>query len=140
MSGTEHIVVDSSVIVASFLDFQDFHQRGRTYVNQLIDGRCIFHLPMIVVVEVTSAIRRQTQRRWRPLLEIWDENVADWEHDGKLVLYPLDRPRMDNAIEIARRDRLAGADSVIAALAEELNFLLKTFDTRILARFQRASV
>ena len=47
---------------------------------------------------------------------------------------------MDIAAGIAERHRLKGSDAVIAALAEELDVSLKTFDTEILARFLKASV
>ena len=47
---------------------------------------------------------------------------------------------MDNAMYVAERHLLRGADSVIAALAEELAMPLKAFDLEILARFSRDSV
>ncbi len=47
---------------------------------------------------------------------------------------------MDNAMYVAERHLLRGADSVIVALAEELDMPLKTFDVEILGRFLGASV
>jgi hypothetical protein len=47
---------------------------------------------------------------------------------------------MQNSIIVAEQNRLRGADSVIAALAEELDVSVKTFDQEILARFLKASV
>jgi predicted nucleic acid-binding protein len=136
----EQIVVDSSIIVASFLESEDSHQRGLEYINSLENGDYIFHLPMIVVVEVTAAIRRRALRSWQTFLSVWKQNIMDWERDGKVVLYPLDRDRMDRSVNIAQRHRLRGSDAVIAALAEELDMPLRTFDTEILARFSGASV
>ena len=136
----EQIAVDSNVIVASFLDWEDFHQRGQSYINGLESGDYTFHLPMLVVVEVTSAIGRRARRGRQALLTTWKQNVADWEKDGKLVLYPLERDRMENAVNIAIRDRLRGSDAVIAALAEELELPLKTFDNEVLDRFSGASI
>jgi predicted nucleic acid-binding protein len=136
----EQIVVDSIVIVASFLDWEDFHQGGQSYINGLETGDYTFHLPMLVVVEVTSAISRRAQRGRQALLMTWKQNVTDWERDGKLFTYPLERDRMENAVNIAIRDRLRGSDVVIAALAEELAMPLKTFDQEVLDRFSGASV
>jgi len=65
--------------------------------------------------------------------------VADWEQDGTLMLYPLDRNRMDHASDIALRYRLSGLDCVFAALAEELGIPIKTFDQEILDRFPLAN-
>jgi predicted nucleic acid-binding protein len=132
-------VVDSAVIVASFLEGEPNHQRGREIISGLETGEYELHLPTIVVVEVSSAIRRQSAHRWRSLLTFWNRTILDWERNGKLVLYPLDRTRMELAVAVARRHRLRGADSVIAALSEELNIPLKTFDREILARFPLAS-
>jgi len=56
-----------------------------------------------------------------------------------MVLYPLNRNRMELASSIAIRFRLRGADSVFAALAEELEIPLKTFDQEILDRFPLAN-
>ena len=136
----EPIVVDSSVIVASFLEADEFHRQGQEYVEMLAQGDFIFHLPMLVAVEVMSAISRRATKNRLALLARWKQITVDWESSGKIFLYPLDSDRMNRAINIAQSHRLRGADSVIAALAEELGMPLKTFDNEILARFQPASV
>ena len=136
----ERIVVDSNIIVSSFLVQEDFHQRAQIYINGLERGDYIFHLPMLVVVEVMAAISRQAQRDRLPLLARARKSVADWERDGKIVLYELDRDRMDSAVSAAEQYRLRGSDVVVAALAEELDMSLKTFDREILARFSRSAV
>lgn len=136
----EQIVVDSNVIVASFLDWEHFHQRGQSYINGLAGGDYTFHLSMLVVVEVTSAISRRAQMGRQALFMTWKQNVADWQRDGKIALYPLDRGRMENASNVAESHRLRGPDAVIAALAEELALPLKTFDNEVLNRFSGASV
>ena len=136
----EHIVVDSNVIVASFLEQEHSHRRGREYINTLESGDYLLHLPMLVVVEVMAAIGRRAQRNRPALLARAWKSINDWERDRKIVLYPLDKDRMDKAVNTAERHRLRGSDAVIAALAEELDAPLKTFDTELLARFLRASV
>ena len=135
----EPIVVDSDVIVASFLESETHHNDARQYVDGLENGDYVFHLPMLVVVEVTSAISRRTRDNRIAFLDIWRRNVVDWELNGKLMLYSLDRNRMHNAGAVAERYGLRGSDSVIAALAEELGFSLRTFDREILEHYQQAS-
>jgi predicted nucleic acid-binding protein len=136
----EQLVVDSNIIVSSFLESENFHERAQEYINGLENGAYTFHLPMLVPVEVMSAISRRARQNRQALVAIWRQNSIDWEHDGKIIVYPLDRERMQNSITVAEQNRLRGADSVIAALAEELDVSVKTFDQEILARFLKASV
>lgn len=136
----ESVVVDSNVLVAFLVESEEFHQRSRIIINELGSGDYEFHLPMLVVVEIAAALNRQLQRNRTAILSGWQKTISDWEKSGKVVLYSLDRVRMDKAVNIARSNRLRGADSVIAALAEELGMPLKTFDREILARFPQASV
>jgi predicted nucleic acid-binding protein len=135
----EHIVVDSNILVAALLEAEVFHSRSLGYINGLESGDYIFHLPMLVGVEVVAAIGRRTQRNRQALLAGWKQNIADWQRDGKISFYPLDRQRMDNATEISELHRLRGSDSVVVALAEELDLPLKTFDIEILARYLKSS-
>ena len=132
--------MDSSVIVASFLDSEAGHADAQEYIDGLENGEYTFHLPMLVVVEVASAIGRRVLEHRTALLAVWKRNVVDWERDGKLFLYTLDRERMLRAVASAERHRLRGPDSVVAALAEELDIPLKTFDTQVLDRFPLASL
>lgn len=134
---TEPLVVDSSVIVASYIPEEVNHLQGLEYRNGLDRGSYIFHLPMLVVVEVTSAIRRRLSN-WQQVIDDWQRNLTRWERDGKVVLYTLNRARMESAISAARR-RLRGADSIVAALSEELNIPLRAFDNELLQRGPGAS-
>ena len=99
----------------------------------------VFHLPMLVIVEVSSAIRRRL-RNWREVISNWQQNLARWERESRVVLYSLNRTRMESAISIASRHGLRGVDSVVAALAEELNMPLRTFDNEHLRRWPGASL
>ena len=136
----EQVVVDSSVLVGSLLHDDALHQRSQPYINGLESGDYIFHLPMLVVVEVVAAISRRAPVGWHALLVGARTSFRDWETDGKIVLYPLDQDRMNRATGTAQRYRLRGSDAVLAVLAEELGTPLKTFDGDILQKFQQASV
>ena len=136
----EPTVIDANILVSSFLETEESHQRAMAYIQGMENGDYTFHLPMLAVVELISAISRRAQTNRQALLLRAMQSINNWEHDGKIILYPLDRARMTNAVHIAQQHRLRGADSVFAALAEELDMPLKTFDQGILDRFQRASV
>jgi predicted nucleic acid-binding protein len=136
----EQVVIDSSVLVAYLLESDEFHQRSRHYIDGLEKGDYTFHLPMLVAVEVMASASRRPQRNHLAIINAWRQTLLDWERDGKVVLYRLNRDRMDRSVNIAQQHRLRGADSVIAGLAEELDILLKTFDVVILGRFLRSSV
>ena len=107
-------------------------------MDSLDRGDFVFHLPMLVIVEVHSAIRRRL-RNWQEVISNWQQNLARWERDGKVILYPMNRERMENAVIVARGRQLRGADSVVAALAEELNMPLRVFDNELLRRVPGAS-
>jgi predicted nucleic acid-binding protein len=136
----EHVVIDSSVLVAYLLESDEFHQRSRHYIDGLEKGDYTFHLPMLVAVEVMASVSRSPQRNRLAIINAWQRTLLDWESDGKAILYPLDRSRMGNATDIAQRHRLRGSDAVIASLPEELDLSLKIFDKEVLDRFSGASV
>ncbi len=135
----EPIVVDANVIVASFLEPEEFHQQSLIYTDGLEHGDYIFHLPTLVIVEIVSAISRRAQKNRLALLARVKKSLSDWEAGGRIILYPLDQHQMANAVRVAEERRLRGADSVVAALADELRMPLKTFDLQIIARFPQAS-
>ena len=135
----ESIVVDSSILVASFLENEEKHQQAAEYISGLQRGDYIFHLPMLVIAEVFAAISRQSTANRLALLARAGQSLRAWEQSEKISLYPLDRGRLELSGTITQRDRLRGADSVVAALAEELGMPLKTFDREILTRFSQAS-
>jgi predicted nucleic acid-binding protein len=136
----EQIVVDANVIVSSFLSTEESQRRSQRYIDALEGGDYVFNLPMMVVIETVAAIGRRAQRNRQALLVRAKKSLADWEGSGGVILYPLERQRMDNSIQVAEQYGLSGADSVVVALAEELNEPLITFDREILDRFQRASL
>ena len=135
----EELVVDSNIVVASFLEQEEFHQKGRLFIDGLDRGDYVFHLPMLVIVEVAAAISRRVQKNRQALLIAWRQNNAEWERDGALVLYDLSQERMHSSVNVAERLRLTSADAVIASLAEELNLPLRSFDKEVLEKVPRAS-
>ena len=136
----EQVVVDTNILVASFLEADTLNQQAQPYLLGLEAGDYTFHLPMLVVVEVVAVIGRRVEQGRQALLARARKSLADWERDGKIALYPLDRDRMEHAATVAQQSRLYGADAVIAALAQELTVSLRTYDNDILQKFAQASV
>lgn len=136
----EQLVVDANVLIAYLVRSEEFHQRAQDYIDGLENGEYTFHLPMLVMVEVMATLNRRSQRNRSAILVAWQQTVDDWENSGKVILYPLDRNRMELARSGTKQHRLRGADSIIASLAQELSLPLKTFDQEILARYLQASV
>ena len=136
----EDVVVDSNIIISYLVESDAFHQGAQSYIAGLENGEYTFHLPMLVPVEVTAVISRLDRIQNRlAILNGWQQTLLDWERDGNLALYPLDRSRMENAVNVAQQYRFKGADSIIAALAEELDLTLRTADGEILGRLERAT-
>ena len=135
----ERLVVDSSILAASFLETDRFHQESINFIVGLENGGYTFHVPYLGLVEVISAVSRQPRTNRLAVLARTIQSLTDWEQTGVMVLYPLNRDRMELASSIAIRFRLRGADSVFAALAEELDIPLKTFDQEIPDRFPLAN-
>lgn len=134
----EDVVADSSLLVAYFLESDAFHQPAMEFMAELDSGGHKLHLPMLVMVETISAIRRRLGQSSQTTINDAFATVYQWERQEKVVFYPLNRERMEAALRLADGNALRGADSIIAALAEELGIALKTYDNEILRRFQRA--
>ncbi len=132
------IVADTSLLTAYFWESDAFHQSAREFIADFDNGGYRLHLPMLVMVETISAIRRRYGQDWQTrVIEVY-ATIYEWERQGKVVFYPLNRERMEGALGLAEGIALRGADSIIAALSEELGIALKTYDNEILRRFQRA--
>ena len=134
----EDVVADSSLLVAYFLESDVFHQSAREFMAELDSGGHKLHLPMLVMVETVSAIRRRLGQRSQTTINDALATIYQWERQQKLIFYPLNRERMEAALRLAEGNALRGADSIIAALGGELGIALKTYGNEILRRFQRA--
>lgn len=130
---------DSSIIVAPLREQEEFYQQGQVYVDGLEAVNYLFHLPMLLVVVEASTINRQIQRNRQALLMTWNQNIMDWERDGSIALYELNRELMIDAASTVGRYRLRGSDAVSVALPKKPAVSLETVDQEIQARFSRAS-
>ena len=134
----QNVVADTSLLVAYLLESDAFHLSAREYFSGMDRGNITLHLPMLVMVETISAIRRRQGQDWQYKVGEALATIYEWERQGWVIFYPLNRERMEGALRISIETGLKGADSVIAALAAELGYNLKTFDHEILRRFRLA--
>jgi predicted nucleic acid-binding protein len=104
----EQLVLDSNILAASFMEWDEFHERSQQYISRLESGNYTFHLPMLVIVEVLATIIRRSPRNRQAFFIRARKSFSDWERDGKIILYLLDRERMENAVAIAEQHRLRG--------------------------------
>ena len=137
----EDLVMDSDALLAAFIEGDEYHPEVAPFIQDLERGERLLHTSTLVPVEVCAAMVRRLRN------EIGDQaaeefagwvkyNIEEWSNTDKLKLYPLDNERMDKAGDLAIRDKLRGADAVIAQLAEELELAPLTFDKEILKRFK----
>ncbi len=83
----EPVVLDSRVLVASFLPDDHFHQQALQHIVELESGNSVFHLPTLVWVEVIASVNRQAQRNRMALLSRAEQSLNYWDRSGKIVLY-----------------------------------------------------
>jgi len=135
------LVMDSDALLAAFIEGDEHHAEVARFIQDLERGEILLHIATLVPVEVCAAVVRKLRAKIGDsaaelLATLVKRSIRDWINAGKLRLYPLDGWRMDKAGIIAIRDKLKGADSVIAELAEELEVPLFTFDEEVLRRFR----
>ncbi|MBI4310839.1 MAG: PIN domain-containing protein [Chloroflexi bacterium] len=136
-------VVDASVWVAYWLRRPLQYPIALQFVQELRLGEHSCHLPNLALVEVCASVLREIPRPSQSLALYTQvrQTFAEWENARLVQFYELTRPHATNAIELnAPMPRhLRGADSVYAALFQELGMPLKTFDTEIQQRYANAT-
>lgn len=130
----KEIAVDSNVFIGAWLKQYPHYGEAIKFIEGLRAGEYLFHISMLVPVEVCGAILRRTKSPARAYLA--KREIESWTEEGYIKLYPLDKERMLRAEEIALRDGLRGHDAVIAEVAEELEMAFLTFDREILEHFK----
>lgn len=130
----KEVAVDSNVFIGAWLKQYPHYGEAIKFIEGLRVREYLFHISMLVPVEVCGAILRMTKSPARAYLA--KREIENWVEEGYIKLYPLDRERMLRAEEIALRDKLKGPDAVIAEVAEELEIEFLTFDKEISKRFK----
>jgi predicted nucleic acid-binding protein len=128
------MAVDSNIFVAAWLEQEPRYNEAIKLIHDLRAGDYVFHVSTLVPVEVCSAILRRTRSPARAYLA--KRELENCVEEGYIKLYTLDEQRMNRAQGIVLRDRLKGADAIVAEVAEGLKVPLITFDQELSKRFK----
>ncbi len=121
------VVIDTSVWVSRLLPHDQNHQAARTWIDSHILNGGFFVAPMIFVIEVASAIARQTLPPNNPQADA-HKAVSRLYALPIMRLVPIDQALVDEATDLAADHRIRGADALFVALARQLGIPLVTFD------------
>lgn len=123
------MIVDASVWVASVLKDDAHHDVSLAFLHRFVMERQIATLPLLVWAEIAGAVARRTGDTDRGMkvakliaAKIWVRGVV------------LDATLADEAMCLAGKLRLRGADAVYVALAAACREPLITLDAEMLER------
>ena len=147
---TVPIVLDTNVFSVSLVDENKLNveERGQrqsamTYIDGMVHGRYLIHLPRIAIIEITGVIRAKTGVGVATAVK---NRLAQWVSLGLIHLYDLQEVRMTSAIELvvqhnlSRRRSLSAPDATFIGLAEELGIPLISFEKYFETVSERAMV
>jgi len=116
------IVVDASVWVAYLLPQDRWHALSVGFLDPVLDAGTIMVVPTIFLVEVSASVARQT-------LPANGLRVRDRLQDIDLFQWvPIDDALASAAAHFAAELQIRGADSIYAAIAEQLGLPLVSWD------------
>jgi len=147
---TEDIVVDTNVFIDSLLDenllnSEEARQRPLVirYIEGIVDGRYIVHLPRIAIIEIVGVTRRKAGAGAASLAKT---RLAQWVDLGLVRLYDFQEARKQTAVDLAIRNNvskrryLSAPDAIFIGLADELEITLVTLEKSFSAASPRALV
>ena len=125
------VVVDSNVFIASLIEGDKFYKASIDFIEKMNNEELIFHISMIIPIEVSCAIARRIGAKEAKESE---EIIHNWIKEKKIVVYELNEKRMNESQNYGTKYKLKGMDAIIVQLALELNIPLITFDNEIIER------
>ncbi len=125
------VVVDSNVFIASLIEDDKFYKVSIDFIEKMNIEVLIFHISMIIPIEVSCAIARRIGAKEAKESE---EILHNWIKEKKIVVYELNEKRMIESQNYGTKYKLKGMDAIIVQLALELNLPLITFDNEIIER------
>ena len=125
------IIADSNVFIASLIERDPFHAKGVELINKMNDKEYLFHISVIVPIEVSCSIARKVGgEEANEAIDI----MENWTKESKIKVHILNRKRMKEAEKYGTLFKLKGMDAIIVQLAIELELPLATFDSEIRER------
>ncbi len=124
-----NLVIDASVFVAAARAPEVHHADSVLFLQQAEKEGANFFCPTLVLAECSAAVARQTSDS-----SLTERTVASIERLPHLYLVDLDSALAHQAADIAKTQRLRGADAVYAATAQVAGATLLTWDAEMLER------
>ncbi|MEP6775863.1 MAG: type II toxin-antitoxin system VapC family toxin [Chloroflexota bacterium] len=113
--------------VSRLLPHDAHHQAARTWIDTHILNGGFFVAPMIFVIEVASALARETLPPNDPRADAY-KAVNQLYMLPIMRLVPIDQALVDEATDLAADHKIRGADALFVAVARQLALPLVTFD------------
>jgi predicted nucleic acid-binding protein len=123
------LTIDASVFVAAARPQESHYSVSRQFLRQARSQDVMVFCPTLVLPECAAAIARPTGD-----VALAEELVALIADFPGLRLVSLDPSLAHQAVQVATRHRLRGADSVYVAVANAANATLITWDDEMLDR------
>ena len=117
------LAVDSSVIIASLVEKEEFHEQCKKLMKKVSDADYAVVAPYTVLVEIVAAIKRRTGSG-----ELAERIGNDLLRMETVYFFELSEFRAKEAAEIARKTGMRGMDSIVVQVAKENNAGLITLD------------
>lgn len=124
-----NVTVDASVFVAAARTDDVRYVASRQLLQKVEAQGCCLVCPTLLLPECASAIARPTGDS-----DLARELIELVQAFPRLRLAPLDPPMARRAADIARQQRVRGADPVYVAVAEASDAILIAWDSEMLER------
>lgn len=116
-------VVDASVLVSRFVEGDVHYRRTQAWMRRAVAEQISFVIPVLGLIEVGGAIARRTGNS-----HFGQNAVKAIKRIAGVRILPIDSQLGTQAIDIATRLHLRGADAVYVASAYHLGVPLITWD------------
>ena len=129
------LTIDANVFVSSSSLTDKLNAESEEFLRRAGRQELQIYCPTLLLPEVASAIIRPTSD-----INAARITLAGVENFPNINLVPLTEQRAQAAVQIAINCRLRGADAVYAAVAEEYETTLITWDQELLERGAAAAL
>jgi predicted nucleic acid-binding protein len=121
------VILDTSVIIAALRTSEENHIQCKRLLELVNQAEFVAVEPLIVLVEIASAIKRRTGSQ-----KLSEKVVQDIQMMSSMFFLDIDVHRAQQAIEIAQRYSLRGMDALVVQIAKEFDAHLYSLDLEIL--------
>ncbi len=123
------LVVDASVVVSQASSHESRHKESTDWLDLYLSADGLLIEPALILVEVASAISRQTGQTM-----LAQHIVQTLNQSATFSIVPLDAALLDEAVRMASNLGLRAGDAIYVALAHQLGIPLVSWDKEQLQR------